>query len=491
MTTSTNARSVKSRPIPEAVGRPPKLTVGDKLSYGFGSAALGVSGIGLSSGLLTFYLNQVVGIPAIWVGSALLATLVVDAVVDPMIGQWSDASSTRLGRRHPFMFASAPLALTACLLFWHPPAGLATPALFAYMISMLLLLRLSVSLYEIPSSGLAPELTSDYHERTVLFGYRWFFIIAGGLIMNAILYLWFLRPQNGGLLHATGYAQWGVLAAIVISVAIAISCIGTLRRIPYLARPPAQRLDGREMVRQVIATVTNRSLLAVMISGLISGVTTGLTSSLGNYFYIYLWGMRNTDITAITFAAGVASIFAVGFANSVSKRFGKKRSMITLFYMSVFIGAIPLSLKLLGLAPPNGSLATTALLAVDLFFTSALGIMGFIIVSSMIADIVEDAAVKTGTRSEGLLFAANGLLPKLTAGIGVFLGSVLIALVGLSGKLGAGVAPRPEVMRHLALAFLPFSLILSMGSLIAISFYKIDEAGHRRNVEALRESAAR
>jgi Na+/melibiose symporter-like transporter len=165
--------------------------------------------------------------------------------------------------------------------------------------------------------------------------------------------------------------------------------------------------------------------------------------------------------------------------------------MISLFYMSVFIGAIPLSLKLTGLAPPNGSLATAALLCVDLFFAVTLGVMGFVIISSMVADVVEDAAIKTGKRSEGLLFAANGLLPKVTAGVGAFLGSVLIALVGLSGKLGAGVAPRPEVMMHLALAYLPFSVSLSVGSLIAISFYKIDEAGHRRNLEALRDSPGR
>ena len=189
--------------------------------------------------------------------------------------------------------------------------------------------------------------------------------------------------------------------------------------------------------------MTNPSLLAVMISGLMGGVTTGLNSTLSNYFYIYLWGMTNAQISAITFAAGLGSVVAVGLASAVSRRFGKKRSMITLFYLSVFIGAVPLSLKLLGLAPPNGSLATTALLTADLFLAVTLGIMGLVIISSMIADVVEDAAVKTGKRSEGLLFAANGLLPKLTAGAGAFLGSLLIALVGLSGKLGAGVASPP------------------------------------------------
>ena len=47
----------------------------------------------------------------------------------------------------------------------------------------------------------------------------------------------------------------------------------------------------------------------------------------------------------------------------------------------------------------------------------------------MIADVVEDSAVKTGVRSEGLLFAANGLLPKFTTGIGILVGNMMLEFV--------------------------------------------------------------
>jgi GPH family glycoside/pentoside/hexuronide:cation symporter len=253
-----------------------------------GSTPLGVARLGLSSGLLTFFMNQVVGVPVIWVGAALMTGVAIDAVFDPLLGQWSDGVRTRLGRRHPFMFVSAPLALIAGFFFWRPPSGFGVAATFAYMMTLLVMLRLAVSLYEIPSSALAPELTPDYHERTTLFGYRWFFIIVGGLAMNAVLYLWFLRPANGGLLNATGYAQWGALAAVVIAASILISCFGTLSRIPALPRLPSQTVSLRETIRQVASTVTNPSLVAVMVAGLIGGVTNGLNITLSGYFCIYL-----------------------------------------------------------------------------------------------------------------------------------------------------------------------------------------------------------
>lgn len=37
---------------------------------------------------------------------ALSLGLFVNAVFDPLVGSWSDRTRSRLGRRHPFMFAS-------------------------------------------------------------------------------------------------------------------------------------------------------------------------------------------------------------------------------------------------------------------------------------------------------------------------------------------------------------------------------------------------
>lgn len=43
----------------------------------------------------------------------------LDAFYDPFIGQWTDRSSTRLGRRIPFMLSSfIPAAVFCCLVFY-------------------------------------------------------------------------------------------------------------------------------------------------------------------------------------------------------------------------------------------------------------------------------------------------------------------------------------------------------------------------------------
>src|SRR4029450_1774043 len=62
----------------------PPLTTGQQVSYGFGSIAFGIGGVPLSSALLMLYFNQVIGLEAVFVGTAIMVSVVVDAFTDPL-----------------------------------------------------------------------------------------------------------------------------------------------------------------------------------------------------------------------------------------------------------------------------------------------------------------------------------------------------------------------------------------------------------------------
>ena len=112
--------------------------------------------------------------PAWQVSLALMIALVFDAFVDPFVGHMSDRTRTKWGRRHPFLYASAlPVALFY-LLLWNPP-DIDGSLLFAYLLGTAFLVRAALSTYEVPSTALAPELTSDYHERTSVLSFRHLF----------------------------------------------------------------------------------------------------------------------------------------------------------------------------------------------------------------------------------------------------------------------------------------------------------------------------
>lgn len=470
--------------------QPPRIGLLTKVTYGLGSVAYGVAGQALATSVLTFYLNQVIGIAAPLVGLAIMVSLFVDAIVDPLIGQWSDNTRTRWGRRHPFMYAAALPCALAFYFLWHAPNHWAPEVVFGFMLTMLVVVRFCVALYETASSALAPELAPDYHDRTSLLAFRWFFGVAGGGAMVILLNVVFLRKDAThplGALNRAGYESFGTVTAIIILVAILLSALTTHRLIPHLTLPPTRRLSLAQIMREVVGTLTNPSLIAVMASGLISGVSGGVGAALNSYFYYHIWGLTPQMAGIITLIYLPAALVGAIGGPLISRRFGKKGSMIGLFSLSLLASVIPLILRLMNIMPGDGSALVITVLVADAFVAGTLGIMGFIIVGSMIADVVEDAAVKTGVRSEGLLFAANGLLPKVTTGIGIFIGSLLIAAVHFPPHAAPGTVPL-EVMRHLAFLYLPVYLVLTSLAIGVLIFYRIDENAHHRNLATLREA---
>jgi Na+/melibiose symporter-like transporter len=476
----------------QGVPAPPPLGVALKLTYGMGSVAYGVSAAVLSAAVLQLYFNQVIGLPAVWVGFAIMVSLLADVILDPLIGHISDNLRSPWGRRHPFMYASAVPVAAFFYLLWHAPKGLDGPALLVFAVAMLIAVRVSVAAYEIPSTALTPELAPDYDKRTSLLAYRWFFAISAIAVTNIILYTVYLRKDDAnplGVLNAARYAEFGAMAAMVMFVCILVSTAATHSRIPYLHRPPARPATIGQTVREIGSVFANPALLVLMGANILGGSGLGITVALSNYFYLHLWGLEPQKIGPLASGGLLASVIGVFLAPYLAGRFGKKRAMLGLLGFSVFAGLLPISGRLLGIMPPNGSNLLYGLLFGDVVLAAAVGLMGVVILSSMVADVVEDQQVKTGVRSEGVLFAANGLVPKFTVGLGAFIAGSLISLVGFPVKAVPGTVD-PDIVRHLALYYIPCVILLNGGSVVALSFYRIDRATHERNVASLREAAA-
>jgi Na+/melibiose symporter-like transporter len=144
---------------------------------------------------------------------------------------------------------------------WNLPS--LTPGGFRHFVAVAVMVRLFIALYEIPSASLVPELTDHYDERTTILGYRFLFGWWGGLAMSILAYAVFLQPDAEhptGVLNPEGYHRYGIVASIVMFVAVLVSAIGTHRFIPFLNRPPAVRPVGfAATLGELRETVANRS----------------------------------------------------------------------------------------------------------------------------------------------------------------------------------------------------------------------------------------
>ena len=458
-----------------------------KVFYGLGSIAYGVKDQGFNI-LLLFYYNQVLGLPSVTVSIALFIVLFFDAFIDPIVGQISDNLRTSLGRRHPLMYAAAfPVAIGYYFLFAPPHLG--PNALFYYLVGVAIIVRIFISMYEIPSSALAPEMTDDYDKRTSFLSYRYFFGGLGGVVMYLITFRLILRPDAThpvGQLNPAGYPTYALVAAIAMVLSILASARGTQRFIPLFRAPAIDRPGIGRTIRDMLASLRHGPFVILVVAALFGTTAIGLSSALNIYFNTYFWGLSASQLSIFAFAAGIAAIFGPALAGPLGKRFEKRRAVILFYACFLLISPAPIALRLLGLFPANGSPLLLPLLFLERSFSLVLGTATLILYASMIADVVEDNAVRTGRRSEGLFYAGISFIAKVLQGAGIVLAGVFAS--GLHRQAGTAQVD-PESVRHLALLYLPALVVLYGTGMTILSRYRITRAQHEANLRRLAETA--
>ncbi len=465
-----------------------------KTAYGFGSVATGVTETGFNYFLLIFY-SQVIGLDARLVGLAITMSLMFDAFVDPVVGYWSDNFRSRWGRRHPFMYASAIPIAVSYLLLWNPSAGWDQQQLFWYLLLLSIVIRVFVTFYETPSSALTPELSYDYDDRSSIQGYRYFFGWSGGNIMTVLMFVvifpaFVTAGITNGQFNRAAYQVYGDVAALLIFVAILVSCVGTQSRIRHMTQPPPKRdLTVRKIFAEMYQTLADRSFVALFVAAMLGAVATGLSASLTFTSPPTSGGFTSAQIGLIVLGVFVSAALGATIAPIVSRRLGKKRGAMIIGLVA-FLGApLPIVLRLVGALPDNGDPVVFWLVLVTNTLDTGLIICFQILTAAMIADLVDQAELRTGRRSEGVFFAAVTFVKKTVLGLGLLAASFILTLAAF--PVGAAVGEvSPDTLWRLGAYYVPTILALWLTMIAVLSTYRLERGDHESNLRKLAEARA-
>jgi len=459
-----------------------RLTLGVKLGYSAGQVVEGVVNNALSVFLL-FYLTAVCGLSGALAGVALSVGMVVDAVMDPLIGALTDGWRSRLGRRLPFMLAGlVPIVLCFVLLFTLP-AGLGQAALFAWVTVLSVILRISMSLFVLPYQAVGAELSDDYAERSSVMTWRWGVGMIGAVAAVALGFGLFFAGHDG-LSRRAAYPPFALSLAGILLVGGLLAARTTYASRSRLHAPT--RDDGpiaARLVRDLGEVFRNRSFRVLFIGALLFFVALGTNTTLGLHANTFFWRLTGSQTQLVTLALFGGLLAGAPLAGPFLARLEKRTVLIIGILGLVASQGAPVVLRLLHALPMTGE-PLARLLAAIMFLAGVLMAAASIAFSSMMADAADEHEHLFGARREGLFFAGWAFASKTATGAGALVAGMVLQVIGFPTDLarhGGVSAILPERMVDmLGLFYGPGAALLFLAAAMTTALYRLDKKAHAR-----------
>jgi GPH family glycoside/pentoside/hexuronide:cation symporter len=467
----------------------PRISAGTRWAYGSGGAGYGV--LYNAHYFVLIYYSQVLGLNPGLAGLAAGIGLVSDAITDPLIGYLSDSTRSRWGRRHPWLYASI-LPLGASFYFlWHPPGFITGDTLlFAWLVVFNISMRTALTMFLVPAYAIVAELTADYDERTrLLTGFHVFYsVFTNG--MSVLMYAIWLVPTDeisDGVMNPEGYQNAGLFGTVVIVASILVFSVGLRRYIPRLRqyqvdKPPSPG----QFVRQVADVFKSASARFVVVGGVLYYAGTGTYVALWVYIYSYFWEFTSEQVSIIVIPMALAALLLPPVMARWTARREKKTVAITGLLGAMVINVAPISLRLLGFFPENGSEALFRIMLVAGFFETNLFLVFDICWRSMIADLTERTELETGRRNEGVISSAITFTTKCADALGTLIAGILLSVIAFPTETAVGDVP-PDVVVKLGMIYGPMVFLIWLGAILFISRYRISRSRHRELLRQLTE----
>lgn len=348
-----------------------------------------------------------------------------DGITDPIIANMSDRWISKWGRRIPFLATGGVPAAVFCFLVFTPPDQQISALNLVWMTVALLFFYLFLTIYVTPYFALIPELGHTSSERLNISTFISVTYALGIGIAAQMAPIASALESNYGLSKFKSY-QYSIGILCAMAAVFMYFPVFSINEKKYCESEPSS-VPFKEAL---IMTFKNKDFVYFAISDFnyflsLMFITTGIT------YYITVLLSQDAALVGILMIWMLGSSFiCYPFVNILARIFGKKKMVIVgfLIFLLVFLFIYFLGMEFIPI--PNDTQAYLIVISAAI----PMAILG-ILPNAILADIAELDAIKTGSRREGLFYAARTLMQKLGQTIGVLLFSSLLLLGGGVNKV--------------------------------------------------------
>lgn len=445
--------------------KPQKVSLKEKIGYGFGDAASSMFWKIFTFYLAIFY-TDVFGIPAAAAGTMFLVTRIWDTANDPLMGIIGDRTNTRWGKFRPYLlWIAGPFALIGVLLFTTPQLDLQGKIVYAYISYTLMMMAYTA--INVPYASLLGVMTADGNERTSFASYRMVFAFGGSLLVVA-LFQPLVDFFAGSVALPTAYQLTMVVIGSIATGFFLLTFSWTRERI---TPPKEQKNNLKEDLRNL---AKNGPWFILLGAGVATLIFNSVRDGVAMYYFKYYIADDHVRESAIHFSkmtiaystfylllGQATNMIGVVMAKPISALLGKRRT----FMFAMFAAA---ALSVLFQLTSKGDLLLIYSLQALISFCAGIILP---LLWSMYADAADYSQWTTGRRATGLVFSASSMTQKLGWTLGGSLTLWLLAIYGFE----ANAVQSPETLKGIKymMGLVPAAAALISG--LFMIFYKLSD----------------
>ena len=397
------------------------LPFGQKLAYASPELFAALSVATVNSWFLYFLVNAA-GMAPVLAGTAFVVGRLFDAVLDPVVGVWSDRVRPRRGRSLFVAWAAIPTALAFAALWALPLVVEGEAARFVFATLGFMAFSLGYTALTIPRGAQLPELAPDYDDRTTVVAVQQMAAFASILVAIALTPALVLGLSGGESLAAAPGWAW-------VAVGAGFALIGPVACLPYvlglreprgpeaaMAAKPAPSTIGE--LRALFETPGYATILGLFLAYPL-GVL--LVQSMTPFYLESVVGVPGPEQAPILGGIFVLSILCFPPWAWVGRRVGKRAGFVLgVAIYAVFLLWVPF-------IPREG--VTGTLVAACVF--AGVGISAIMMFPWTIApDAVDLDTAHHGRPREGLVQSSFVFAFKLASSVSIFWNAIMLEIFG-------------------------------------------------------------
>jgi GPH family glycoside/pentoside/hexuronide:cation symporter len=357
--------------------------------------------------IVPFYAQEL-GMELATIGGIFLLARMWDAITDPVIGNLSDRTRSRWGRRKPWIIGGAPLLMCGVVAFLSPPEQITN----VYLGITAFLFYISWTLVQIPYLSWGAELSRDYDERTRINGYRETARMVGVLIAT-VLPILVLSSPDPSLREILG------VFTVALLILIPVTAIFSVWKTPNGIYVESK---DNSLFKALKVLPRNKPFMRLLFGVFCFWLGGAIFNTVIVFLFQHLLELPRSAFLKLVLLQYILGIAFVPFWIKVGNRIGRHRALVIGGFG--FLAMLPLYL----LATPGVFWHAVVIFCIVGPLTSVIWVMP----PALTSDAIEYGMMKGGADHAALYMAMYNFVMKMALAFGVGLAMPLLGMLGFN-----------------------------------------------------------